>query len=434
MKRTNRAEKAKVLLVISTLRIRGAEKVILEHAATINKKMFSVFVLARDTSEKYVDEIEQAKEHGVEITLKCMRSPLSNILFTIPIFGKIITRSWMLIMLVKETYHEFRLYKAIKPDIIHFFNSGGFNYFIKKIIAKFAGIPVILTTYHTFPIRTREDYVITYGRFYVFISNYFTVLGLRYFDKVLVALTKAEKVAHIKTGIPIKKIEVISNGINIGRFLAISDTKAPTSCKNKEIVNILYDKQKLIIGSIGGLRPVKGYIYIILPAKYIVNIFSNVYFIIWGEGSERTKLEQNIEAASLMERFFLPGLIKHCELPSILPLIDVYVLPSLSEAQPLSMMEAMLAGLPIIASNIHGIPDTLGKNGEAGILTKPKDSNSLLNAILRLIYNKEERELMGKVGRKRVQKLFNIKDMSLNYEKLYSKLLNNYFYARQSGG
>jgi len=109
-------------------------------------------------------------------------------------------------------------------------------------------------------------------------------------------------------------------------------------------------------------------------------------FRIYGEGALRKSLQDQIDAACLSHHVYLVGRFKRKELPSILRAADAFVLPSLTEGFPLSIVEAMAYGLPIVATDVGGVPELI-ENGVTGLLCPPDDARSLAVAILTIINN-----------------------------------------------
>ena len=102
--------------------------------------------------------------------------------------------------------------------------------------------------------------------------------------------------------------------------------------------------------------------------------------------------------------------------------MDVFVLPSLSEGMGLSIMEAMAAGLPVVATEVGGVPE-LVVDGRTGLLVPPKDPDALAEAILECIREKGRAEEMGRRGRERVRAPFPLSRMIREHEALYEELL-----------
>ena len=127
-----------------------------------------------------------------------------------------------------------------------------------------------------------------------------------------------------------------------------------------------------------------------------------------GDGSQRQKIAARAKALDVASRYRYHGVYTHPEDGrAFMESLDIFVMPSLSEGTPNSIVEAMACGKPIIASEIGGIPDMIGS--KAGILVPPGDAVALANAMTKLAENRELRERMGVAARDRYQKLFSPK-------------------------
>jgi L-malate glycosyltransferase len=140
-----------------------------------------------------------------------------------------------------------------------------------------------------------------------------------------------------------------------------------------------------------------------------------------GDGAKRAEREQ--QAASLgLGPEHLRFLGFRSDVPDLLAASDLFLLPSLTEGLPLSVLEAMSHGLPIIATRVGGIPELVTENTH-GLLIKPEDSVALANAIASLTASKEQRQAFGAAARLRVETEFTFSAMADEYTALYLRLL-----------
>ncbi|MBA7580334.1 Alpha-maltose-1-phosphate synthase [subsurface metagenome] len=110
----------------------------------------------------------------------------------------------------------------------------------------------------------------------------------------------------------------------------------------------------------------------------------------------------------------------------ILAKLTLFVLPSIREPLGICLLEAMATGLPVVATNVGGIPEVV-KDKETGLLVSPKDPKALAHAILTLLQNGEKAKNMGIAGRKRVEEKFNITTMVRKTEDIYQDLIEKKF-------
>ncbi len=124
--------------------------------------------------------------------------------------------------------------------------------------------------------------------------------------------------------------------------------------------------------------------------------------IILGTGQEEQKLKNLTKALGVEDRVFFKGFVPHSEMPKYLQSADIFVRPSLSEGLGNSFLEAMAAGLPVIATPVGGIPDFL-KDGETGLFCEVRNPKSIAQKVEKLIKDRESREHIVKQAREMVR-------------------------------
>ncbi len=178
----------------------------------------------------------------------------------------------------------------------------------------------------------------------------------------------------------------------------------------------------LVLGVAGRLIPLKDIGNLLRAAAALQAEFPLLRIEIAGSGPERANLEADVG------RFGLSGKVKFLgwvdEMQSALRRWDVLVLPSLEEGFPLAALEAMAAGLPVVASSVGGVPE-LVVDGETGWLVPPADAQSLASRLRALLRDPEQRRKMGSAGRDRVRKQFSLTMMTQAFSQLYDELLGD---------
>lgn len=139
-----------------------------------------------------------------------------------------------------------------------------------------------------------------------------------------------------------------------------------------------------------------------------------------GDGHDRAELESMIVGSGLTGRVELLGV--RDDVPELLRAADVFVLATTSEAMPISILEAMAAGLPVVASAVGGVPE-LVVDGSTGSLVSPGDPECLGRALETLLTSAPLRQQMGIAGRERAERLFDIAQTRRRHLELYEKLL-----------
>ncbi len=230
-------------------------------------------------------------------------------------------------------------------------------------------------------------------------------IAARLRDATIVLSEKEKKVA-LRYGTAKKNsVFVIPNGIDLTalNFLSREEARKRLKINNDEIV----------IGTIANLYKTKGLEYLIEAIK-ILNIqsagwrtISNIKTVIIGEGDERNNLQTKIKELGLENNISLSGSIPDAY--KYLKAFDIFVLPSVKEGFPYTILEAMAAGLPIVATEVGAIPEIL-ENQKTGVLMPPADSQALTEAFVSLIKNPEHAKQLGANAQEAVKK-FDLKTM-----------------------
>ncbi|MBI5788221.1 MAG: glycosyltransferase family 4 protein [Candidatus Schekmanbacteria bacterium] len=247
------------------------------------------------------------------------------------------------------------------------------------------------------------------------INNRFVYTGL---CNTIVAVSQDIKQHMIlNKGIPADKIQVIYSGIDTKRFQLAAK---PLSLRAEWGVK----PDEKLIGIVAVLRNKKGHRFLIRAAAAILNRHPKTKFVFVGSGPKEQEIKEEIAQKKLDRYFILAG--KRDDIPEVLNSLDVFVLPSQMEALGQAIIEAMAAGLPVVASRVGGIPE-LVREGETGFLVPPEDSNALAGAIIKLLNQPQTARQMGLAGQKTVQENFDYHQMIGNTERLYRSLLTNIF-------
>ncbi len=236
---------------------------------------------------------------------------------------------------------------------------------------------------------------------------------LRFFDAI-VAVSGDIKNELISSGIPLKKISTISNGIGLERF---SSGKKDENLR-KELGFSPGDK---IIGTVGRMSQEKGHIHLLEAAKRVMESVPGTKLLIAGDGPLRSGLEQAARVLGISDKVVFAGVRK--DIPRVLSIIDIFVLPSLVEGMPIALLEAMASGKCIIASETGDIPKLI-INGQTGILVKPGDTDGLHKAMVSLLNDESLSVLLAGNAYRKVVNEYSSENMSREYTSLYSKLYN----------
>ena len=183
-----------------------------------------------------------------------------------------------------------------------------------------------------------------------------------------------------------------------------------------------HDTSEVILGTAGRLVELKGIEYLLRAAAALRQEFPALRVEIAGSGPYREKLEEAVTRAGLGEQVKFLGWID--DLTSVLPRWDAFVMPSLEEGFPIAALDAMAAGLPVVATSVGGIPELI-EDGKTGWLVPPRDAEALTSRLRLLLSNPELRLSMGAAGYARVRDHFSAAQMAGSFAQLYDELLGS---------
>jgi glycosyltransferase involved in cell wall biosynthesis len=216
-----------------------------------------------------------------------------------------------------------------------------------------------------------------------------------------------------RTGIPSRLMRVIYNGID-----AHPDVDPHEQALLRKEIGL--DTQDQIVGAVGSLYPVKGHRFLIEAAPAIIEACPRARFVLVGRGDQEVHLKEQVERLGIERYVYFLGLRQ--DVRRLLSLMDVFVLPSLSEGLSVAMLEAMASARPVVATRVGGNAE-LVVEGETGMLVPSEDSHALANSIVSVLLDRPRARVMGLMGRERVEQRFQIYMMIDQYRKLYTECL-----------
>ena len=181
----------------------------------------------------------------------------------------------------------------------------------------------------------------------------------------------------------------------------------------KKVLNI-EKNSKITIGTIAEFTKNKGLDYL-LDAMSILKL-PNLQLMMVGDGEDKEKIESRIANENLNDNVKTCGFVPHAA--KYIKAFDIFVLPSLKEGLPYTILEAINAGVPVVASSVGGIPDLI-EHGKNGYLTTPKSSASLAENLNKLISDEKLRKQFSRESKKRALKKFSFSSMLEKTIKLY---------------
>jgi glycosyltransferase involved in cell wall biosynthesis len=296
-----------------------------------------------------------------------------------------------------EIRYLYKWFKKIKPDIIHI-NELSFK---AMIAANLAGIKRKILTYHSPTLNIKFNWKAKLARSLAFNRNW---------DIIATTKSLKEYMARYRN-IKAEKIKVINYGVDKDKVTVTVDRK-----KMRASLGIADDAFVLI--NVARLCKEKAQHIILESIRFLpLDLLKKIRVLIVGEGEGRTALERLITQLSLTAEVVLTG--HRQDIANLLNLADVFVLSSFTEGACISLMEAGAQGLPVVATDIFGVRDTV-QDGKTGLLVAPEEPKGLAEAIELLAKDKQKARALGLAGRERFHQYFTkermLEQMNLFYQ------------------
>ncbi|MFI5383996.1 MAG: glycosyltransferase [Methanosarcina thermophila] len=271
--------------------------------------------------------------------------------------------------------------KNIKPvpDLIHAHFSYPDGYGMMKL-AKRWNVPLVISALGT--IERKVAYEGSY-------TSKQIIEAMSFADRIL-SVSEDLKLHIVNLGIDKNKVHVVPNGVDIGKFKPAGKAHA------RSILNLPRDKN--IVLFVGALRKIKGVDYLIEAAHSFVDKDTYLFMVGRDDGLKKN-LEKRAHELKIANYIKFTGPVNHEDIPLWISASDILVLPSLSEGRPNVILEALACEVPVVATDVGGIPELM-VDGETGYLVPPKSPDELSRKINKLLDDKNRREKMGKFGRK----------------------------------
>ncbi len=372
--------KVKIVFVITFGEWGGAQRYVFDLATNLDKTLYEIEVWMGNEN---LDLRERLKTKGIhtEVIKNLKRfNPWKNFLAIFELRSRL---------------------KSAKPHIVHLNSS--MAGVIGSLACHLAGIHQVIFTAHGFAFLEPRPWIIR--QFYLLAEKFAT----RY-RSMIICVSENDRQAALKhkLGKP-NQLITIHLGVSPKPQSLISPKLEPQTLSNET---------PRIIGTIANLYPDKGLNYLVAAAHQVGTQFPAVLFEIIGEGPERNRIEKNIQKYNLSKNFLLLGSIPNAS--DHLSSFEIFALTSVKEGLPYTILEAMSAGLPIVATAVGGIPEMI-KNRENGILVSPKNPSAFAKALIELLQNPPYAQTLGKEALLQSKK-FTLQAMLQNTEMIYKTL------------
>ena len=377
---TTRDRRLRVMFLTTSMPVGGAETLLVNLLRGLNRARFA-------------PEIACLKERG----------PLGEELAAeVPVHCRLLQHKFDLRVLPRL----WRLLRSREIDAVVTVGAGD-KMFWGRLAARLAGVPVIVSALHS---TGWPDSVGRLNRLLTPLTDGF----------IGVADAHAEHLAANER-FPRSKVHTIYNGVDTEQFIP----RDGLAIRHE----LALPPAAPVVGILAALRPEKNHELFLAGAAAIHVELPETHFLIIGEGPERPRIEQLATKLGIADRIHLLG--SRSDVPELMGAIDVLALTSHNEASPVSILEALSCGVPVVSANVGSVSETVVP-GETGLLFAAGDLDGYVAATLQLLKDSSLREQLGTSGRQRVVDERSLTTMVRGYESLLERLFEAKLNARQS--
>jgi len=297
-----------------------------------------------------------------------------------------------------------RIFAQQQPDIVHSRNWAA----IEAIpAAKIAGVPVVIHSEHGRDIETMNRQPRR--------RRMLRRLSHRWTDRMFCVSQELRDYYCREIWLPAGAMDVIPNGVDAEEY------RPNLQARMDVRVKLLARPETLVLGTVSRLDPVKDHITLLEAASKGLQAGLDLQVVIIGDGSHRGVIEAFLAARPLLrQKTLLTGEVHN--VAQWLNGLDVFVLPSLSEGFSNTLLEAMAAGVPPVATKIGGNTEII-EHGRSGLLVTPRDVEGIVNCFVHLARAQEWRLELGRNARERIVRHFSLERMLQRYDRMYSELM-----------
>ena len=378
----------RVVRIITRLNVGGSgmHAILIQHHGT--GRFPSLLVAGREESTEG-NLLEMAAERGIEpVLIDEMLRPIHP--------GRDLLALWKII----------RLLRRLRPQVVetHTAKAG----ILGRVAAWITGVPVIIHVFHGH---------VFYGYFSNTVSKVILMVErfLARLSTRIVMVSEQGRDELIKFRVaPAEKVEYIPLGLELDAFAASGQYRGRLRSE------LGLGPDDLTVGIIGRLTPIKAHKDFFKAAKMVSELIPKVYFLVVGDGELRGEVEEEAEQLDLKDKILFLGW--RTDLDRIYADLDLVVLSSHNEGMPMTVIEAMVAGAPVVATRVGGVP-TLVADGIDGILIEPGDVEAMAKGMLHLLTDNARRKEMVLKGKRKMLETYHVSNVVETYESLYEHLL-----------
>ncbi len=383
-------------------------------AASASRKLRIVHLCAVDfTVRQFIAPVALALEKaGHEVQCACTKGPHWEELAEMGVTMREIpiARSANPWHAAHSVWRVYRWLREERPDVLHVHTP------VASMIGRLAGwlarVPVIVYTAHGFYFHDRMPKASR--RRHVFLERFFGR-----FQDFLFCVSREDMRAAIRLGLARRKTAFhVPNGANPELF----DPDRLRGERGPVRRELRIPPRALVIGIMGRLVREKGYTEFFEAARRLARAFDHLHFMVIGDTVVSEHDDAKAEIAALAESEELPGRVHFTglrrDVPRLLAACDIFCLPSYREGMPVSILEAMLMGLPTVTTRVRGCREAI-RDGDDGFLVEPRSVAELEGALCSLVEHPAWRASLGEAARRRALSHFDERETLARQVRLY---------------
>lgn len=376
-----------ILFLGTQITVGGAQKLLLSQAQWFHSKGYSV------TTAFFYDKDDLGSQWDAENPFpvvdlgawKHQKHPVANLL-----------------LLFRGLVRLWKLLRERKIDVIETYTPD--SNILGLLAARLAGVSVRVASHHGYIEGAPSIASKIHGWM---INNDFA-------HRLVTVSQRVRRVAMEEEAIRPEKISVILNGI-----VPVTLEGSPSTVRKQIHDEFGVRLDGYLMLSVGRVTVQKGHTYLLDAIPAVLNAFPDTVFIIAGDGHLRETLyEESVQLGIDGSTHFLGT---RSDIPELLYAADVFVMPSLWEGLPLALLEAMSAGLPVVATKVEGV-ESIIVDGENGYMISPQDVDALSAALIKILEDAEARAHFGRRNKDLVEQEYTIDRMCERYEELFLDL------------
>jgi glycosyltransferase involved in cell wall biosynthesis len=365
----------RVLHIIDSLHLGGAQEVVL-NLATCGSARFRHEVATMHGRGIYWDRLRQA---GVKVHSLSPHKLLPLYLASIP---------WRLL--------------ADRPDILHCHLIP--SNIIAKPLGALLGVPVVINHDHTNDTRRADSrLLLALDRF----SN-------RFASHIVAVSASCREFLITRESIPANDVTLVPNAIDLRRF------SPSAAMRDQARVELGLPASARVVAGVGRLNPQKNFSLFLDIAAQLAPRFPDLHFLLAGDGPEEKMLREKAVALGIADRVTFSGYVADTRLVYLAA--DVLLMPSRYEGLPMTLLEAMAMGLPVVASQLDGIAEVIG-DGCEGFLVPSDDAALFVERTAALLQDAELSLRIAQNARAKIEASFSVERMTSAVEEIYDRFL-----------